>query len=229
MAEDPSNDQLYDFLVGLGTAGIAHTGHDFLTHLKAVQSVLEDGGAEPEIARAGPLHSIYGTEGFQDFSLPLKERAQVQGLIGARAEFAANCNCVMDRSTFDAAVAAAVTDASSAGGALTRASSAGGALTRASSAGGALTRASSAGGALTRGGYTFEIRDRVEGSPPIALTRAQLADLAEVHLFDWLEQVDRSDRGWGYRREAYRQMAELVGPRAVAAYDAAFAREAAAT
>ena len=209
MAEDPSNDQLYDFLVGLGTAGIAHTGHDFLTHLKAVQSVLEDGGAEPEIARAGPLHSIYGTEGFQDFSLPLKERAQVQGLIGARAEFAANCNCVMDRSTFDAAVAAAVTDASSAGG--------------------ALTRASSAGGALTRGGYTFEIRDRVEGSPPIALTRAQLADLAEVHLFDWLEQVDRSDRGWGYRREAYRQMAELVGPRAVAAYDAAFAREAAAT
>ena len=199
MAEDPSNDQLYDFLVGLGTAGIAHTGHDFLTHLKAVQSVLEDGGAEPEIARAGPLHSIYGTEGFQDFSLPLKERAQVQGLIGARAEFAANCNCVMDRSTFDAAVAAAVTDASS------------------------------AGGALTRGGYTFEIRDRVEGSPPIALTRAQLADLAEVHLFDWLEQVDRSDRGWGYRREAYRQMAELVGPRAVAAYDAAFAREAAAT
>ena len=209
MAEDPSNDQLYDFLVGLGTAGIAHTGHDSLTHLKAVQSVLEDGGAEPEIARAGPLHSIYGTEGFQDFSLPLKERAQVQGLIGARAEFAANCNCVMDRSTFDAAVAAAVTDASSAGG--------------------ALTRASSAGGALTRGGYTFEIRDRVEGSPPIALTRAQLADLAEVHLFDWLEQVDRSDRGWGYRREAYRQMAELVGPRAVAAYDAAFAREAAAT
>ncbi len=199
MAEDPSNDQLYDFLVGLGTAGIAHTGHDFLTHLKAVQSVLEDGGAEPEIARAGPLHSIYGTEGFQDFSLPLKERAQVQGLIGARAEFAANCNCVMDRSTFDAAVAAAVTDASS------------------------------AGGALPRGGYTFEIRDRVEGSPPIALTRAQLADLAEVHLFDWLEQVDRSDRGWGYRREAYRQMAELVGPRAVAAYDAAFAREAAAT
>ena len=209
MAEDPSNDQLYDFLVGLGTAGIAHTGHDFLTHLKAVQSVLEDGGAEPEITRAGPLHSIYGTEGFQDFSLPLKERAQVQGLIGARAEFAANCNCVMDRSTFDAAVAAAVTDASSAGG--------------------ALTRASSAGGALTRGGYTFEIRDRVEGSPPIALTRAQLADLAEVHLFDWLEQVDRSDRGCGYRREAYRQMAELVGPRSVAAYDAAFAREAAAT
>ena len=189
MSEDSSNDELYDFLVGLGTAEIAHTGHDFLTHLKAVRRVLDDAGADPQISRAGLFHSIYGTEGFQDFSLPLDQRAQVRGLIGERAEFAAYCNCVMDRSTFDAAVSSAVAG----------------------------------------GDDGFEIRDRVEGSRPIALSRAQLADLAEVHLFDWLEQVDRSARGWGYRREAYRQMAELVGPRAVAAYEAKFAQEVAAT
>ena len=70
----------------------------------------------------------------------------------------------------------------------------------------------------------LEIRDR-EGGPAIALTREQLVDLAQVHLFDWLEQVERSDRGWDYRREAYRGMAELVGPRAVAAYDEVFERE----
>jgi len=199
MSEDSSNDELYDFLVGLGTAEVAHTGHDFLTHLKAVQGVLDDAGADPEISRAGLFHSIYGTEGFQDFSLPLEEREQVRSLLGERAEFTAYCNCVMDRSTFDAAVSSAVADAIS------------------------------AGGALARGDDGFEIRDRVEGSPPIALSRAQLADLAEVHLFDWLEQVDRSARGWGYRREAYRQMAELVGPRAVGAYEAKFAQEVAAT
>jgi hypothetical protein len=188
MSESSSNDELYKFLVGLGTAEIAHTGHDFLTHLKAVQRVLEDADADPEIARAGLFHSIYGTEGFHDFSLPLEERERVRSLLGDRAEFTAYCNCVMDRSTFDAAVASSLADS----------------------------------------GATFEIRDRA-GSPPIALTRAQLTDLAEVHLFDWLEQVHRSDRSWDYRREAYRQMAELVGPRAVRAYEAKFAQEAAAT
>jgi hypothetical protein len=188
MATKHTNEEIYDFLLSLGTDEIAHTGHDFLTHLKSVQGVLEAAGAAPEIAQAGLLHSIYGTQGFQDFSLPLSERDRVRDLIGERAEFTAYCNCVMDRATFDTAVAQA----------------------------------------LEGDADNFEIRDR-EGSPPIALTRAQLTDLAEVHLFDWLEQVERSDRGWDYRRRAYRQMAELVGPRATAAYDAVFAREPAAT
>jgi hypothetical protein len=179
-----SNEEVYEFLLSLGTDEIAHTGHDFLTHLKAVQRFVETAGGDAEMAQAGLLHSIYGTEGFQDFSLPLSERDQVRGMIGERAEFTAYCNCVMDRSTFDAAVAQA----------------------------------------LEGDGDAFEIRDR-EGSPPIAMTRAQLTDLAEVHVSDWLEQVERSARGWGYRREAYRQMAELVGPRMVAAYEATFARE----
>lgn len=183
-----SNEEVYEFLVGLGTAEIAHTGHDFLTHLKAVQRFVETAGGDSEMSQAGLLHSIYGTEGFQDFSLPLSGRDQVRGMIGERAEFTAYCNCVMDRSTFDAAVAEAVSGDADA----------------------------------------FEIRDR-EGSPPIALTRAQLTDLAEVHVSDWLEQVERSARGWDYRREAYRHMAELVGPRMVAAHEATFAREGSST
>ncbi len=183
-----SNEEVYEFLLSLGTDEIAHTGHDFLTHLKAVQRFVETAGGDAEMSQAGLLHSIYGTEGFQDFSLPLSERERVRGMIGERAEFTAYCNCVMDRSTFDAAVAEAVSG----------------------------------------DGASFEIRDR-EGSPPIALTRGQLTDLAEVHVSDWLEQVERSDRGWGYRREAYRQMAELVGPRMVAAYEATFAREGSST
>jgi hypothetical protein len=49
--------------------------------------------------------------------------------------------------------------------------------------------------------------------------------LCRVHLFDWLEQVPRSRYGWGYRRSAYRRMAERLGGVALATYDEVFAAE----
>jgi len=52
-----------------------------------------------------------------------------------------------------------------------------------------------------------------------------LRDLATVHLFDWLEQVERSEFGWGYRRRAYQEMAALSGPAAEALYADIFFRE----
>ena len=137
----------------------------------------------PQAFEAGLFHSIYGTQGFQDFSLPLAERDTIQNLIGTRAEFIAFCNCVMDRDSFDSEVAQALT-----------------------------------------GRSEHSIRDRVSDQP-IAMNTSQLADLAQVHLFDWLEQVERSDRGWDYRRSAYRNMATLVGPDAETLYEEVFARE----
>ena len=77
--------------------------------------------------------------------------------------------------------------------------------------------------ALT-GRSEHSIRDRVSDQP-IAMNTSQLADLAQVHLFDWLEQVERSDRGWDYRRSAYRNMATLVGPDAETLYEKVFAQE----
>ena len=47
---------------------------------------------------------------------------------------------------------------------------------------------------------------RVEGSH----SRDDFDDLCRVHLFDWLEQVPRSQE-WDYRRAAYRKMAERLG------------------
>jgi hypothetical protein len=73
----------------------------------------------------------------------------------------------------------------------------------------------------------FRITDRLTGEE-VVLSRADLDDLCRVHLFDWLEQVPRSRHGWGYRRSAYRRMAERLGPKAVAAYDRVFAQEPAA-
>ncbi len=175
--------ELLDFLYSLGTAEIDHTGHDFLTHLRAVHDLLDEHGCGGELAVAGLFHSIYGTEKFQDFCLSLDRRDEVRDLIGERAERIAWLNCIMDRSTFDAAVSAALV-----------------------------------------GETELTIGDR-EGNPPTPLTRDQLRDLATVHLFDWLEQVERSEFGWDYRRDAYREMAQLVGPEAQALHSKVFDRE----
>ena len=73
----------------------------------------------------------------------------------------------------------------------------------------------------------------VSGLPPfdpvtgevVPLTAPDFADLCRIHLYDWLEQVPRSRRGYGYRRAAYRQIAERLGPEAVAAHDRVCADE----
>ena len=182
--------ELAAFLESLGTADVEHTGGDFLRHLCAVHDLLAAHGADAELAAAGMFHSIYGTERFQGFSLPLDRRGRVRQLIGERAERIAWVNCVMDRASFDAAVAQALEGADPLADLLT-------------------------------------VRDR-EGAA-IPMSAEQLRDLAQVHLFDWLEQVERSAHeqpgGWGYRRNAYQQMAELVGEPAQRLYAATFARE----
>jgi hypothetical protein len=50
------------------------------------------------------FHSIYGTEKFQGFTLPLGRRGEVRELIGERAERLAYLNCAMDRASFDRAL-----------------------------------------------------------------------------------------------------------------------------
>ena len=184
--EVASRAEMVAFLESLGTAEVEHSGGDFLEHLCAVHDLLLACGASARVAAAGMFHSIYGTERFQGFTLPLDQRERVRTLIGERAERIAWVNCVMDRATFDAAVAEALNGAASA-----------------------------------------TVRDREGGEIP--MSAEEVRDLAEVHLFDWLEQVERaaSDQpgGWGYRRTAYRQMAELVGQRGQWLYGAVFARE----
>ncbi len=177
--------QLIDYLRGLGTAEIDHTGHDFLRHLIAVHDLLAAHGVDEELAVAGLFHSIYGTERFQDFCLPLSERDRIRQLIGSRAERLAWLNCVMDRASFDHAVSAALE------------------------------------GESEPAKLTISDRDGVQ----ISVDANDLRDLATVHLFDWLEQVERSEFGWGYRRQAYQEMAALSGPAAEALYADIFSRE----
>jgi len=79
-----------------------HTGSaTFDEHLVGVQSVLRFWKAPDHVSKAGLFHSIYGSEGFQGFSLPLSERFKLQNLIGEKAEFLVWIFCFVDRYTID--------------------------------------------------------------------------------------------------------------------------------
>jgi len=95
--------QLTDFLVELGIEKIPHSQKSYLGHLISVYRLMEAEGCTEEVCRAGMFHSIYGTEKFQGFKLPLERRADVRRLIGERAEKLAYLNCAMDRPSFDEA------------------------------------------------------------------------------------------------------------------------------
>jgi hypothetical protein len=175
---DPLYKSMTALLLEFGIGEQPHTGKTYIGHLLAVHRLMEEQGCGLDACRAGLFHSIYGTEMFQGFKLPLERRAEARAVIGERAERLAYLNCAMDRATFDAA--------------------------------------------LERGEEPYVFRDRLSGAE-VTLDTADFDDLCRVHLYDWLEQVPRSPRGYSYRRAAYRRMAERLGPEAVAAYDRVFA------
>lgn len=95
---------LTDFLVELGIDQIGHTNKSYLAHLIGVYKYLERMGCSDDVVLGGMFHSIYGTEQFQGFKLPLEDRAKVRALVGERAERLGYLNCAMDRPTFDRSV-----------------------------------------------------------------------------------------------------------------------------
>ncbi len=96
---------LTDFLVNLGIEQVAHTQKNYLAHLISVYKLMQAAGFDEELCRAGLFHSIYGTEKFQGFKLPLASRQELTDLIGSRAERLAYWNCLMDRGSLDGLLA----------------------------------------------------------------------------------------------------------------------------
>src|SRR5437870_9995434 len=78
--------ELTDFLVNLGIEQVDHTQKNYLAHLISVYKLMQAAGCEEDLCRAGLFHSIYGTEKFQAFKLPLNRRAELAEMIGDRAE-----------------------------------------------------------------------------------------------------------------------------------------------
>ena len=101
---DAAYKKMTDFLVDIGLETIGHTEKSYLAHVIGVYNDLQGWSCEEDVCRAGMFHSIYGTEVFQGFTLPLERRGEIAELIGTRAERLAYWNCAMDRQTFDEAV-----------------------------------------------------------------------------------------------------------------------------
>jgi hypothetical protein len=171
--------RLTNFLVEMGVEQVAHTHKSYLAHLIAVYRFLESQGYPEDVCRAGMYHSIYGTEKFQGFTLPLERRDKVRALIGDRAEWLAYLNCAMDRASFDRVLDQVV--------------------------------------------EPYRIIDRITGEE-VPLSRHDFDDLCRVHLFDWLEQVPRSQE-WAYRPQAYRRMAARLGRSAEENYERIYSLE----
>lgn len=93
--------QMTDYLVNMGIDKVSHTSKTYLGHLIGLHRLMGSHGCDEELCRAGMFHSIYGTQLFQGFKLPLEKRGEVQALIGDRAERLAYLNCAMDRPSFD--------------------------------------------------------------------------------------------------------------------------------
>ena len=96
--------RLTDFFMEIGADKVGHTHKSYLAHVIGVYRDMESAGCTEEVCLAGMFHSIYGTEKFQRFALPLARRADVRALIGERAERLAYLNCAMDRASFDRAL-----------------------------------------------------------------------------------------------------------------------------
>jgi len=199
-------------------AALQHNGEEeFAKHLVGVQSVLRAWDASEDLTNAALFHSIYGTEGFQGYCLPLAHRREIAELIGPRAERLAWIFCMVDRVSVDATVLPPAPYAAAA-------------------------VAGDAAAQLP----TFYARPELGAfAIPLHSMDEWLAFLT-LSLADWLEQVEgaaskavprpvgdrvlwREGEAWGYRREAYATMASLLGSVGVDAaprmYGEVFARE----
>ncbi|GIT54789.1 MAG: hypothetical protein Ct9H300mP16_19490 [Pseudomonadota bacterium] len=67
-------------------ANISHSGGSYLAHAVGVYRDLKSWGWDEETARAGLFHSIYGTEFFQGFTLPISRRNEISSMIGDHAK-----------------------------------------------------------------------------------------------------------------------------------------------
>jgi hypothetical protein len=74
------------YLLELGTQLVFHSHANLHAHLVGVYHLLRRWGRPEHVALAGLFHSIYSTDEFRDFALPLTERGQIEGLIGVEGE-----------------------------------------------------------------------------------------------------------------------------------------------
>lgn len=97
----PTFKDLTSYLQEVGATEVKHSDKGYLAHAIGVYNDLKEWGWDEEMSRIGIFHSIYGTELFQGFTLPLERRGEVRNLLGERAEHICWMNCAIARRHFD--------------------------------------------------------------------------------------------------------------------------------
>ena len=165
--------------------------------------MLRSWGASETLCNAALFHSIYGTEGFQGFKLPLSKREEIAQLIGPEAERLAWIFCMVDRASVDETV-----------------------LRPPPPPGTPLSFRAR----IELGAFEMPLVDEAEWLDFVTLTLADWLEQVEGAARKpnpaalWGE-----GEAWAYRRDAYAAMARLLGERGIDAapvmYAEVFARE----
>ena len=92
---------LTNYLQEVGATEVVHSDKGYLAHAIGVYNDLKKWGWDEELARLGIFHSIYGTQVYQGFTLPLEKRSEIAELLGDRAEQLCWLTCAIDRRHFD--------------------------------------------------------------------------------------------------------------------------------
>ena len=178
-----------------------------------VQSVLRSWGAEEHLTHAALFHSIYGTEGFQGYKLPLSHRKEIADLIGPRAERLAFIFCMVDRFTVDATVLPP----------------------KARPPREHLESPPTFYARPELGAFPLPLQSHAEWIDFLTLSLADWLEQVEgaaakaVPLPVGEGMLWPLGEAWAYRRQAYKRMAEILGERGIEAapkmYEAVFSRE----
>jgi hypothetical protein len=87
--------QAYLLAQGAGTS--AHSGRTLWAHLEGVHRILQVGKFADYVCAAGLFHSVYGTQAFKTVTVEKTRRAEVQQLIGEKAESLVMAFCELPR------------------------------------------------------------------------------------------------------------------------------------
>ncbi|HEX8149386.1 MAG TPA: hypothetical protein VF591_19540 [Pyrinomonadaceae bacterium] len=89
-------EKLKSYLAGAGVREVVHPSNtEFLSHLDGVYRWLERWRLPAHVKLAGLFHSVYGTQAFEEFSMPLSRRGEIRALIGEAAERLVYAYCAL--------------------------------------------------------------------------------------------------------------------------------------
>jgi hypothetical protein len=97
----PTFKEMTQYFQDVGATDVPHTQKSYLAHGIGVYTDMKAWGGDEDLCHAALFHSIYGTQIFQGFVLPIERRDELKAFIGERAEWLAYLNCFMDRESFD--------------------------------------------------------------------------------------------------------------------------------